>query len=429
MKEAATTRMRLCIQPVPHTCACARGQRVGAGAGWCRPRQQQPALRLQHAACRAAPPASATRATGKPQTSQAPPHLAHGGVHQRVPGAALAPRLEQALVKAPGHGAQVLQQRALVGEGEVEGEVARVPRSMGGWVGWSGVKVGQVEGAVLVGAAAGEAGERAGALHTQAGGSSAACRLAARAGAAQQAGGPRAGQRSLAVAQLAQEVGHAGAGAAAAGARPLGLCRLGGGVHGAGRQLAIVDVGAKARGAGAVHLAAGEGEEASSRRGRETRKARARRRRRPASSLAGCRRCSGSCTARPALLHGTAVPAAPAPSPPWPAPCRTRAGGRPAQSRRAGAAHPPTRGATAASRVRRRGAAGQARSGQSGQGGAARRGRRSRRGRCSCSLDPNPPSAPQPSPAQPSPAQPGSSRGTPAGRWTAPPQPTSRPAP
>ena len=34
--------------------------------------------------------------------------------------------LEQALVIAPGHGTQVLQQGALVGEGEVEGQVAGI---------------------------------------------------------------------------------------------------------------------------------------------------------------------------------------------------------------------------------------------------------------------------------------------------------------
>ena len=36
------------------------------------------------------------------------------------------PHLEHALVEAPGGGAQVLEEGALVGEGEVEGEVARI---------------------------------------------------------------------------------------------------------------------------------------------------------------------------------------------------------------------------------------------------------------------------------------------------------------
>mmetsp|Transcript_44136 Transcript_44136/g.110824 ORF Transcript_44136/g.110824 Transcript_44136/m.110824 type:complete len:510 (-) Transcript_44136:515-2044(-) len=54
------------------------------------------------------------------------PQLQHARVHQRVARRPLSPGLEQRLVKIPRAGPQVLQQGALVGEWEVEAEVAPV---------------------------------------------------------------------------------------------------------------------------------------------------------------------------------------------------------------------------------------------------------------------------------------------------------------
>ena len=54
------------------------------------------------------------------------PELPHRGVDDGVTRAALPPRLEAHRVVHPRHGAHVLEERALVREGEVEGEVAGV---------------------------------------------------------------------------------------------------------------------------------------------------------------------------------------------------------------------------------------------------------------------------------------------------------------
>lgn len=100
MKEAATTRMRLCIHPVPHTCRMGAGRQGGAGFARAAtgPECAMPGAadrRIKHAAqpaCRCrAPMGPHSRLAGE---SQGAAHLTHRSIHQRVPGAPLAPGLQ-----------------------------------------------------------------------------------------------------------------------------------------------------------------------------------------------------------------------------------------------------------------------------------------------------------------------------------------------